>query len=160
MNWNHNCGVWVYQSFYRQGLEYKYLPNPSTQAGNDPRSIFIRSLRGLNAEFSFALIGFLTEAKKPSLLYYLLLAGRRIIEFIPFPRVLVLCEMQRPLSRMLNSGRCIHSLSTTVTIIHWVPPFYFFNPSARAGCDTGSIFKAEFYRFEFRVFLLLDRLPY
>ena len=32
----------------------------------------------------------------------------------------------------------------------------FINPSARAGYDTRSIFKAEFNRFEFRVFLLLD----
>ena len=32
----------------------------------------------------------------------------------------------------------------------------FTNPSARAGYDTRSIFQAEFNRFEFRVFLLLD----
>ena len=32
----------------------------------------------------------------------------------------------------------------------------FTNPSARAGYDTRSIFKAEFSRFEFRVFLLRD----
>ena len=30
--------------------------------------------------------------------------------------------------------------------------------SARAGCDTRSIFEADFNRFEFRVFFLLDRL--
>ena len=36
-------------------------------------------------------------------------------------------------------------------------PFIIFtNPSARAGYDTRSIFNAEFNRFEFRVFLLLD----
>ena len=35
--------------------------------------------------------------------------------------------------------------------------YVFINPSARAGCDTKFIFKR---RFEFRVFLLLDRLPY
>ena len=33
---------------------------------------------------------------------------------------------------------------------------YLPNPSARAGYDTRSIFQAEFNRFEFRVFLLLD----
>ena len=33
---------------------------------------------------------------------------------------------------------------------------YLPNPSARAGYDARSIFKAEFNRFEFRVFLLLD----
>ena len=32
--------------------------------------------------------------KEPSLPYYLPIAGGRIIGFIPFPRVLVLCEMQ------------------------------------------------------------------
>ena len=37
---------------------------------------------------------------------------------------------------------------------------YIPNPSARAGCDIWSIFQAEFNRFKFRVFLLLDRLPY
>ena len=33
---------------------------------------------------------------------------------------------------------------------------YLPNPSAQAGYDTRSIFYAEFNRFEFRVFLLLD----
>ena len=33
---------------------------------------------------------------------------------------------------------------------------YLPNPSARAGYDTRSIFKAKFNRFEFRVFILLD----
>ena len=32
--------------------------------------------------------------------------------------------------------------------------------SARAVCDTKSIFLVEFYWSEFRVFLLVDRLPY
>ena len=31
-----------------------YLPNPSAQAGYDTRSIFKRSLTGLNLEFSFS----------------------------------------------------------------------------------------------------------
>ena len=34
------------------------------------------------------------------------------------------------------------------------------NPSAQTECDTRSIFGDELYRFEFRVFLLLDWLPY
>ena len=38
--------------------------------------------------------------KKTSLLYYLPIAGGRIIGFIPFPRVLVLCEMQSVSSRI------------------------------------------------------------
>ena len=61
--------------------------NPSAQAGYDTRSIFKRSLTGLNSEFSFP------NAEEPSLPYYLPIARGRIFGFIPFPRVLVLCEM-------------------------------------------------------------------
>ena len=70
--------------------------NPSARAGYDTRSIFKRSLTGLNSEFSFCL----TKAEEPSLSYYLPIAGGRIIGFIPFPRVLVLCEMQSVKSRI------------------------------------------------------------
>ena len=38
--------------------------------------------------------------EEPSLSYYLPIAGGRIIGFIPFPRVLVLCEMQSVSSRI------------------------------------------------------------
>ena len=73
--------------------------NPSAQAGYDTRSIFKQSLTGLNSEFSFSYTSCLTKAEEPSLSYYLPIGGGRIIEFIPFPRVLVLCEMQSVLSR-------------------------------------------------------------
>ena len=39
-------------------------------------------------------------AEEPSLSYYLLIAGGRIFGFIPFPRVLVQCEMQSFSSRI------------------------------------------------------------
>ena len=39
-------------------------------------------------------------AEETSLPYYLPIAGGRIIGFIPFPRVLVLCEMQSVSSRI------------------------------------------------------------
>ena len=39
-------------------------------------------------------------AEEPSLPYYLPIARGRIIGFIPFPRVLVLCEMQSVSSRI------------------------------------------------------------
>ena len=71
-----------------------YLPNPSARAGYDTRSIFKRRLTGLNSEFSFSYTSCLTKAEEISLSYYLPIAGGRIIGFIPFPRVLVLCEMQ------------------------------------------------------------------
>ena len=39
-------------------------------------------------------------AEEPSLRYYLPIAGGKIIEFIPFPRVLAICEMQSVSSRI------------------------------------------------------------
>ena len=54
----------------------------------------------LNSEFSFSYTSCLTKAEEPSLPYYLPKAGGRIIGFIPFPRVLVLCEMQSVSSRI------------------------------------------------------------
>ena len=68
--------------------------NPSARAGYDTRSIFKRSFPGFNSEFSFSYTSCLTKAEELSLSYYLPIAGGRIIEFIPFPRVSVLCEMQ------------------------------------------------------------------
>ena len=73
--------------------------NPSARAGYDTRSIFKRNLTGLNSEFSFW-TSCLTKAEEPSLPYYLPIAGERIIGFIPFPRVLVLCKMHSVSSRI------------------------------------------------------------
>ena len=74
--------------------------NPSARARYDTRSIFKRSLTGLNSEFSFSWTSCLTKAEEPSLPYYLPIDGGRIIGFIPFPRVLVLCEMLSVSSRI------------------------------------------------------------
>ena len=76
--------------------------NPSARAGYDTRSIFKLHLTGLNSEFSFSKTSYFTTAKEPSLPYYLPIAGGRIIGFIPFPRVLVLCEMQSVSFRIWN----------------------------------------------------------
>ena len=55
---------------------YIYIyTNPSTRAGYDTRSIFKRSLTGLNSEFSFSETRCLTKAEEPSLSYYLHVAG-------------------------------------------------------------------------------------
>ena len=54
----------------------------------------------MNPEFSFYETSCLTKAEEPSLSYYLPIAGERIIGFLPFPRVLVLCEMQSFSSRI------------------------------------------------------------
>ena len=60
--------------------------NPSARAGYDTKSIFKRSLTGLNSEFSFSYTSCLTKAEEPSLFYYLPIAGGRIIGFMPFPK--------------------------------------------------------------------------
>ena len=74
--------------------------NPSVWVGYDTRSIFKQSLTGLNSKFSFSWTSCLNKAEEPSQPYYLLIAGGRIIGFIPFSRVFVLCEMQSVLSRI------------------------------------------------------------
>ena len=93
------CGcscIDIYLSIYLSIL----FTNPSARAGYDTRSIFKRSLTGFNSEFSFSETSCLTKAEEPRLSYYLPIAGRRIIGFIRFPRVLVLCEMQWVSSRI------------------------------------------------------------
>ena len=52
------------------------------------------SLTGLNLEFSFYQTGYLTKVKEFNLPYYLLIAGKRKLGYIPFPLVLALWEMQ------------------------------------------------------------------
>ena len=61
---------------------------------------YYRSLTVLNSEFSFSYTSCLTKAEEHSLPYYLPIAGGRVIGFIPFPRVLVLCEIQPVSSRI------------------------------------------------------------
>ena len=78
-------------------------------------SIFKWSLTGLNSEFSFSSTGCRTKVKEFSLPYYLSIAGRRIIGFIPFSRVLSRCEMQTVSSRIQT---CV-ALSVSYDSIHY-----------------------------------------
>ena len=55
--------------------------------------ILKQSLMGLYSEYSFSLISCYTKDKKPSLSNYSPIARRKIVGFIPFPKVLVLYEM-------------------------------------------------------------------
>ena len=55
-------------------LTLDIFTNPSARAGYDTRSIFKRSLTGLNSEFSFSLTSCLTKVEEPSLSYYLPIA--------------------------------------------------------------------------------------
>ena len=119
------CEV-VFSVFYTHSYMISIFTNPSARTGYDKRSIFKQSLTVLNSEFSFSWTSCLTKAEETSLPYYLPIAGRRIIGFIPFPRVLVLCEMQSVSSRIWT---CVtvsisydHSHYTTGTII-WYQVF-------------------------------------
>ena len=126
---------------------FKVLPlftNPSAQAGYDTRSIFKQSLTSLNSEFSFFYTSCLTKAEESSLPYYLPIAGGRIIGFILFPRVLVLCEMQSVSSRiwtrvaMSISYDNNHYTTGTFEILLFITQYplafkYFFFHSQRSG---------------------------
>ena len=79
---------------------YIYLPTPPHGQDMTQGQFFKRSLTGLSSEFFFSKTSCLTKAEEPTLPFYLPIAGGRIIGFIPFPRVLVLCEMQSVLSRI------------------------------------------------------------
>ena len=100
---------------------YMYVfTKPSTQTGCDTTSVFFTSL---NSEFSFSLTSDYTQAKEPSLPYYLPIA-ERMIGFIPFPRALVPCEMQSVLSRIwtcvaisISYDDSHYTVGTTQTIL-------------------------------------------
>ena len=85
-----------------------YLPIPSAQAGWHKVNFFKRGLTGLNSEFSFSKTSCRPKAEEPCLPYYYPITGGRIIGFIPFPRVLMLCEMQSV--QDLNSCRRVQFL--------------------------------------------------
>ena len=70
---------------------YIYILTPLHEQNVIQGQFFKQSLTGLNLELFF---------KELSLPYYLPLGGERIIGFILFPRVLVLCEMQSALSKI------------------------------------------------------------
>ena len=95
-----NAVVWMVSTRPRTSKSSGPL-NPIYQPlRSGTRSIFKRSLTGLNSEFSFSQTSCLTKAEELSLSYYLPIAGGRIIGFIAFPRVLMLWEMQSFTSRI------------------------------------------------------------
>ena len=96
----YKCCVWCYSArfpiFSSKTIKITTLyifTYPSTWVGCDTRSIFKLILTGLNSELSFSITCH-TKVEEPSLPYYLPIAGGRTVGFIPFPRILVLCEMQ------------------------------------------------------------------
>ena len=93
-------GIFTIPNTNTSNFVWSIFTNPSARAGYDTRSIFKRSLTGLYSEFSFSKTSCPTKAEEPSLPYYLPIVGGRIIGFIPFPGVLVLCEMQSVSTRI------------------------------------------------------------
>ena len=85
------------------GSWYNHIYQPLRSGRMWHKVNFKRSLTGLNSEFSFSKTSCLNKAEETSLSYYLPIAGGRIIGFIPFPRVLVLCEMQLVSARIWTS---------------------------------------------------------
>ena len=79
--------------------------NASTRPGWDTRLIFKRSLIRLNWEFSFFETSCLTEPEEIILPYYLIVAWRRIVEFILFPST---HWNANSLVLVLNSCRRVH----------------------------------------------------
>ena len=131
--------------------------NPSARAGYDTMSFFKWILTGLNSEYSFSLTSCLTKAEELSLPYYLPIAGGRIIGFIPFVRVLVLCEMQSVSSRFWT--RVAVSISyddnhyTTGTWWSWYArghqPKYFYVIASFVRCSLSKKLPPPFNRFCF-----------
>ena len=84
----------------QSNIYLSYLPTPPFGQDMTRCQFFKRSLTGLNSEFPFSETSCLTKAEEPSLSYHLPIARGRIIGVIPFPRVLVVCEMQSVSSRI------------------------------------------------------------
>ena len=84
----------------KDAFVYHIYPTPPLGQDMTQGQFCKRSLTGLNSEFSFSYTSCLTKAEEPSLPYYLPIAGGRIFGFTPFPRVLVLCEIQSVTSRI------------------------------------------------------------
>ena len=99
-------------------LPYTIFTNPSARVEYD--TIFMRSL---NSEFSFSLTSCLTMSEGPSLPCYLPIAWGRISGFIPFTRVLVLCEMQSASSRIWT---CV-AVSISYDDNHYTTGIYLFH---------------------------------
>ena len=98
---------------------------------------FKQSLLSLNLDLVLLLMGRITKAKEPRLPYYLSIARRRIIRFIPFIKIFGLCEVERSLWKLFRFSKEFFSISrrlwlrsrallTLVAIVVRVMPLEFF----------------------------------
>ena len=106
---HNHCYFWMIKSLYLKSILVLFI-NPSARAGYDTRSIFKQSLTVWIQSFPSPRLVASPRLKNLVCLTLLPIAGGRIIGFIPFPRVLVLCEMQSFLVQDLNSSRRVHFL--------------------------------------------------
>ena len=127
----------------------------SARAECDTMLTFKPSVTGLNWVFSFSYTGCLTMAKKPSLPYYLAIAGKRKIGSIPFLNFFKLCKKQSVSSRIWTRADVFMSYDNS----HYTTAILFYL-LLRTGRMWDKVnFLVKFNKFEFRVFLLLDLLP-
>ena len=93
-----------------------HITSPLCHEENETQGQFFkRSLTGLTLELYFSKTGCHTKVKESSLLYYLSIAGERIVGFMPFPRVLVQWEMQTHLSGFELGSLCPFPMTITIT---------------------------------------------
>ena len=76
------------------------LPSSSTTSRMWHKAIFTRGIAGLSSLLSFSLTIFRSKCKEHGLLYYLPIAGGRIVGFMPLPRILEQRQTQTALSRI------------------------------------------------------------
>ena len=95
---------------------------PTARAGCYKGSIIKRSLTGLNSEFSFSKTGCHTKFKEYSLLYYLPMAGGKIVEFLLFPKVIAFTDSSRIWTQVAvsisNDENHYTTGTSTTSIIH------------------------------------------
>ena len=113
---------------------YMHLLNPSIEQDVTQGQFLKWNSIGLNSEFSFSLIACLTKVKEPSLHYYLFVADKRIVWFIPFPKVLVPMWNANSPVQDLNLDCCVHFFSTVTLLLGYLYLFWW--------CPRGVMVKA------------------
>ena len=112
------CIFWPQRSFYKLVILLVKGSCISARAGWDTRSIFKRSLTGLNSEFSSSLTSHYFNIIKFSLLFYIPRAGERILRFITFRRVLMVSERQTSSCRIWTQISV--SISYDIKNAYWI----------------------------------------